>query len=526
MARALLLILLVSNLLGQEIKAIKCGFTHRPPAKISAKTIVGRGFDYLEESVLSPSEHFRIHFTRSDIHAVVGASTVGTPDFILEAGIAADSIYTVLVSELGFQPPIPDNGVDGSELDIYIVDMKTNHGNYYGLTTFDQNYSTPYTGVSTYLEVDNSYDESFYSTSGLEALRVTIAHEFFHMVQLRYSHPFQPYASNAYWYEISSTWVEEKCYPDIDDYHAYTNYNLNQVIFPNLDDGSFSYTYSYGHALFGQVLDTEYGTQAGKHIMLDIWENLDAREATANLEQVLNSSPWYSSLADALGKYALYNVFTGSRAIEGSYYADAPELSEIRTSENILPQSFLMPFTFMLEPMQTSYEKFSIQSPSDIFVRGDNLGQDQRAYLTYFSSEDGASLKSALGDPWVPCYETDILDYLVIPMVNGDRDASINFDLEFGSSLEYKNAIQIIWPNPILLASDQLKLNLMLSTAGTIKLKVYNILGQIIHEQSQHSPEGIHTIELTLPYAIQSGIYFVQLIAGQSTHSRKVTILK
>jgi len=93
-----------------------------------------------------------------------------------EAAIAADSAYSILVDELGFQPPMPDNGIDGDELDIYI---KNWNGTYYGMTYFGNTAPSP-----TYLVVDNNYTEPGYATSGLEALRVTIAHEFFHMLGL------------------------------------------------------------------------------------------------------------------------------------------------------------------------------------------------------------------------------------------------------------------------------------------------------------------------------------------------------
>ena len=220
-----------------------------------AKVSSDRGFDYLDEFVISPEGHFKIHFTRSGVHAVLGAAEAGIPSFIQEAGIAADSAYNLIVNELGFLPPLADDGVDGTELDIYVVDMKENYGSvYYGMTTFPNSFTTPYSGLPTYLEIDNNYVEPQYATSGLAALRVTIAHEFFHMVQLRYAHPFSPFNTNPYWYEISSTWMEEKCYPEVNDYHAYVVDNFYQTIFPNLEDASSGYRYSYGHGLFGQTL--------------------------------------------------------------------------------------------------------------------------------------------------------------------------------------------------------------------------------------------------------------------------------
>lgn len=524
----LLFVLIISNVGGQITPAHKCGFAQHPRPRIAAKSTAGRDFDYLDESIVSPSGHFRIHFTRSGTHAVLNSGDAGTPDFIAEASVAADSAYNLLVNELNFLPPVPDGGIDGPELDIYVVDMKTNYGSvYYGMTTFNGSYSKPYSGLPTFLEIDNDYVESAYATSGLQALRVTIAHEFFHMIQLRYAYPFEPVSSNAYWYEISSTWMEEKCYPEVNDYHAYVADNFRQASFPNLDDDSFGLGFSYGHSLFGQILDQEFGKMNGKHIMLSIWENLNNREATDNLEQVLSSAPWYSSLTEALGKYALYNVFTGSRAIDGQYYNDASDLPEIRTKDYVLPTAFPTNFDIELTPMQMDFKKFSIQLLSDIFVSGGNITENQRAYLTYHSFDNGSSLKAAIGDPWLPCYATSSQDYLIVPMVNGDRQESSLFNLTFeGEMLTLSNAIQTLWPNPGILSDGPLHLNLMLTTPGQITLKVYDLLGQLVHEQSQFSPEGVRVIDITLPQSTPAGIYFVQLITGETALGRKFTVLK
>ncbi|MCF7824355.1 MAG: T9SS type A sorting domain-containing protein [Candidatus Marinimicrobia bacterium] len=526
---SVLFLLVLSTLWAQEVAAHKCGFAVQRGERMAAKSVSDRNFDYLDESILSPSGNFRIHFTRTGVHAVSGSSVIGTPLFIQEASIAADSAYNLLVNELGFLPPLPDGGVDGSELDIYVVDMKTNWGSiYYGMTSFNPTYSEPYTGQATYLEVDNDYIESAYATSGLEALRVTIAHEFFHMIQLRYAFPFAPVSSNAYWYEISSTWFEEKCYPEINDYHAYVADNFSQSAFPNLNDDSRSFLYSYGHGLFGQVLDQEYGIKNGKHIMLSIWEHLNTREATDNLAQVLSASPWGSSLTDALGKYALYNVFTGTRALPSRYYNDAGQLPEIRTSDYILPNDYPTPYDFELESMQMDFKRFSTQTLSNFYLWGSDLTQDQRVYLTYHSFDNGSSLKSpVVNDVWINCDSTNSQDYLILPMVNGDRNSTVGFRLTFGgSTLTLNNRIQTLWPNPVVLRNDPVHLNLMLGSPGMLELKVYNLRGEIIYQKEQFSPEGIRIIDLELPESTSSGIYFIQLISGDSVLSRKFTILK
>ena len=71
---------------------------------------------------------------------------------------------------------------------------------------------------SSYLEIDNDYANPIYQqTKGLDALRVTIAHEFHHAIQFGY---YQG-SDSIWWQESTSTWMEEVVYPDVDDYLQY-----------------------------------------------------------------------------------------------------------------------------------------------------------------------------------------------------------------------------------------------------------------------------------------------------------------
>ncbi len=516
--------LLISGVWGQTKLAQKCGFTMIPHAETHITRSGDRDipqFDesLLDESIVSPDGFFRIHFTRTGENAVVNDVVSGAPSYVHEAAVAADSAYNVIVNELGFLPPLPDDGIDGDELDLYIRDW---NGSFYGMTYFGN--SAP---SITYLVIDNNYAESSYTTKGLDALRVTIAHEFFHMVQLRYAYPFEPVSSNAYWYEISSTWMEEKCYPEVNDYYAYVADNFRQSNFPSLNDDRYGFTFSYGHALFGQVLDIEYGKSGGKHIMLDIWEQLSGKEATDNLEQVLSSPRWSSSLSDALGKYALYNIFTGSRAVRNMYYPDAAELSELTLHEYALPLTYPIDFDFVMDPFEISFRKFTIPSYSDFYVRGNELASDQRVFLTYHSFENGSLFKSAVGDYWSLCENVSSLDYLIFPMVNGDRENDFLYKLTFeGNTLSLENVIQTLWPNPSIPSIIQPQLSIMLAEPGNVDLKIFNLRGQVIYHENMLRSEGVKVINLNVPVTSPAGIYFLQIKTANAVMTKKFTVLK
>ena len=524
----LLLLLLSADISAQDVvRAQKCGFANGT-AFVTQITRNGDRdipqFDesLLDESMVSPSGNFRIHFTRSGSHAVADPDPGNWPPFVLATAQSADSVYHVITEKLGFLPPLSDDDLDGPELDIYIRNW---FGTYYGMTYFDSYVDqSEYLGYPAYLVLDNDYVEVNYATRGLQALQVTIAHEFFHMVQLRYAHPGEFNWSNLNWYEISSVWMEEVCYPDIDDYHAYVEDNFQQINFPNLDGPS---GYSYGHGLFAQVLDIEYGTRNGTHVMLDLWEHLHGNQAFENLGLILSQAPWNSSLTDALGKYALYNIFTGSRAIPGEYYPDAAELPEIRTGLYPLVGEVIDPMPFNLQTLQIQYRKFTVSALSNVLVRGTDLTQKQRVYLTQ-DSEGTHLLKGAILNYWIPCNGVTSQDYLIVALANGDLEETLLMTLEFElGSVPLEDIIQALWPNPVSLGQDPLNLNLIFTKAGPLIITIYNILGQQVWQTEGQNPvEGVFELQLDLPPGLDAGLYILQVRAGAVRLNRKFTVLK
>ena len=129
--------------------------------------------------------HFQFHYTNTGTDAVAQVYTNpdGVPDFIYEAGRCAERVYRLLIDTLGFQPP-PSDGIDGDATDIYV---KNWGGSAYAYT-YPENEVTATPRLydyTAYTVIDNDYYEYF--TAGLNGLRVTLAHEYFHVVQLGYN---------------------------------------------------------------------------------------------------------------------------------------------------------------------------------------------------------------------------------------------------------------------------------------------------------------------------------------------------
>ena len=237
--------------------------------------------------VLSPSGRFRIHYDIEGEHAVdpADADNNGVPDYVDVTAAAIDSIWHLEVEVLGYDPPPTDGTLGGGgEYDIYIEQIL---GGYYGFTQPEGSGPRKH----SYLRIDNNYEEEIFGRASscegargareLTALRVTLAHEFFHMIQFGY---FQG-SEGIWWQESSATWMEEVAYPEADDYLQYL---CDFIRSPerSLESHFPGGRRIYGSAIFSHFLDQRYGRQ----VVREIWEEHRRRES-ASLGNFHRASP-------------------------------------------------------------------------------------------------------------------------------------------------------------------------------------------------------------------------------------------
>ncbi|MCK5521083.1 MAG: hypothetical protein KAI81_08215, partial [Candidatus Marinimicrobia bacterium] len=215
-------------------------------------------------------------------------------------------------------PPVDQ--ISAPETDVYV----SNLGN------GDYGWTNPENGVPTtsrthdytaYIQIHSTFDGSNFYTKGYEALKVTCAHEYFHVVQLGYG--LWDWTDEEIWFlEASSVWMEERAFPEVNDYFQYF-YTYSKYWGQSIDE------YTYDNAGFNMMLEEKH-----PGAMLKIWTNILTQKVKPSIESYLNevydTKPWASALAD----YALSAAACGDYASDGiSLYEDAPELSEISIPE-------------------------------------------------------------------------------------------------------------------------------------------------------------------------------------------------
>lgn len=307
---------------------------------------------------------FRVHFTRTGIDAVpsLDANGNGLEDYVEETIRALDSAYHVEVNLLGYAPPPSDLDSGGSDaLDIYLRNLSfERETGVYGVTRLETLSPNPerWDTYTTFIEIDNDfsptdrnrYDSLVYKqTSGLEALRVTCAHELHHAIQCG-TYGFTGVEFMVY--EMTSTWMEQRVYPDVLDWHLHTSSLLRQPsLYAFSRDDAFA---GYAWGWFGWVLHRQSDT-----LLRHAWHRIATGERpfTALVEACRDAGTSLSALfCDALP--VLFQ--TGSRGEENAILAGATALPEIRYSVDELAEPPSVSIGNSIDPFGINALRFMI----------------------------------------------------------------------------------------------------------------------------------------------------------------------
>src|ERR1051326_1314216 len=167
--------------------------------------------------------HFRISYDTSagsfDTPALLDAGYQRIPgtaeQFIDSLGRFFNESWEFEINRLGYTPPpLPGDG-------FYPVTVRDLGRGTYGRTLWDESTLIdpgPPARYRTSIEVDNDILVNYAPSRGIPGLKVTAAHEFHHAIQLG---GYGLWANDLYFYEITSTWMEDVVYNDVNDYYQY-----------------------------------------------------------------------------------------------------------------------------------------------------------------------------------------------------------------------------------------------------------------------------------------------------------------
>jgi hypothetical protein len=245
-----------------------------------------------------------------------------------------DSVFAILahvvdveINTLHYLAPPSDGTLGGGpEYDIYIMNL----GDMYG-STYPDSYDIDGGCSTTSITIDNDF--TFVRPArnkGMGGLEVTLAHEFHHAIQIGH---YGLWSDDLFFYEITSTWMEDVVYPDVNDYYNYLTSSSSQFRNPerpfNADDSSIPYS----RAIWGHYIAKKFGAD----VMRETWESIRSIRPLLAIDQTLRQHG--SSFGDAFADWALWNYFTGTRAKPSKYYTDGADYPLITQSAIDFPSS-------------------------------------------------------------------------------------------------------------------------------------------------------------------------------------------
>jgi len=293
-----------------DTPAVKCGFgisayifTHfneftELQQKV-LKTLFSR--PVTETSIVSDSGWFRIHYN---------LTTFPVPQYdVHEFAKALDSSYVFEVKYLGYPPPPPDTqgGVPpdsaggDDKYDVYIVALS----GLYGETDFENEIAP--NRYTSYMQVHYSFGSGFY-THGIDAARVTAAHEFHHSIQVG-NYLFRE--NDQFFYELTSTSMEEFVFNTVNDYYGYMGDYFSHP------DRAFASNTGYNLAIWNIFLKDKYGFD----IIKRQWELMPSKRAVDAINISLLEHT--SSFGKELNTFGIWNYFTGYRSKPDKYFSEA-----------------------------------------------------------------------------------------------------------------------------------------------------------------------------------------------------------
>lgn len=286
-----LLVAISSLLPAQHAFAVKCGTSEQLHAGKRGHH-VDRDLPLLRAS---ESNRFMFHYT------LEGQDRV-TETFLDSAEAILDHCWAFEVDSLGYIPPIPAG--DGY-IHVYLMDLPTLYG-------YTDPVASSGTGLNADLVLDNDYYNQAHATRGINGLRVTAAHEFFHLIH--FAMRLNPF--HLYFYEWSSTWMEEQVYPQINDYLYYLPSFYST---PESSIRTFNGVREYATS----ILLLTVSDLAGSAVVHEAWVRFAATndDPFRMLLEVAEEAGYSQSILAQ--EFAARLLTTGNRAVTGFGFEDA-----------------------------------------------------------------------------------------------------------------------------------------------------------------------------------------------------------
>lgn len=478
-----------------------------PQQQSLLKTLVTR--PVLQTSIVSPKGYFRIHYDNDT-----------PPNYDINAfAQAADFVYEYEINTLGYRTPPSDNGAGGdNKYDIYIMNIYP----YYGETNSE--FTDGGSSGPSFIKIHNNFNNSFF-TQGLNAAKVTIAHEFHHAIQMSYILRM----SDLYFYELSATAMEEFAYDDINDYYAY------MPDYFSTPDKSLSQYSGYDTAIWNIFLEKKYGHS----ILKRQWELMPSLRALRAVETSLTEVN--RSFKESYNEFGVWCWFTGTRAIPGKYFEEGNKYPNLNVNIKLQFTPPSRSVTINSKPLANNFVIFFQQNPEHVTLMDSLL-------VVITNSDVNSAINNSSPNSFVySLFDSDGQGRIRLTTVNDFNQYYMTpgtSEPEFWTTSEVLNNVVIkegispereyVYPSPFVYGRNS-KLSIPVKALYQdniifeVELYVYTSAMELVHNSVQHSSPNLmlewKNILSNKNEKLASGVYFYAVKSGGNTRTGKFVII-
>ena len=249
----------------------------------------------------------------------------GVPDYVELVKRVMSRVFAVENGRMGWRDPVSDGRRGGSrgKTDVYLSDVGRFFFGYAAPDRGQRRKQGIKRSLYGYLVLDNDYSRrQFHGTKPIEALEVTAAHEYNHILQFSYD-AFQ----DVWMAESTAVWMEDHVYDGINDYLRYMRRWAVRTQVP-LTASSIKI---YGSTVWNKWLERHYGAKTirtawarGKHLHAAGFSVASYRSAIRSAGRS-DFERDFARFARDVAEWRTDRVFS-----EGHSYPDAQRLGVIR----------------------------------------------------------------------------------------------------------------------------------------------------------------------------------------------------
>lgn len=269
------------------------------------------------------------------IHYVTGGQHASTLSYATQISSIMEEVWTREVTQMGWRAPKSDveatpNG-GNAKFDVYLGN--TGADGIYGYCATD----TPQTTQDqySYCVLDNDFSQGQFpgEVFGMNAARVTAAHEFNHAIQFSYD-----VTDDMWLLEATATWMEDQVYDDLpnntynDSYQYLSSSSLAEPSVP-ADTWNFFTGFHYGQFIWIRYFSERFGNN---EIVRSIFEKTaePGFYSTKSIEAVLSSQVPAADFASSFAEFAAWNTSPSTFYEEGANYE--AEVAPFRAKRHVV----------------------------------------------------------------------------------------------------------------------------------------------------------------------------------------------